>query len=136
MGRSSQMNGLGNKMGKSNARILRLVQLYSVSSSLLVLSVSFFFIFFFEKKGNLTARMRRLGQLCFVASQPVVAVGVFGLLEKQMLICIFHIFGRSMTIKYFLITCKMWSLSSCVCVSCVCVRERERERQRGRETDR
>jgi hypothetical protein len=80
----------------------------------------FFFYFFFEKKGNLTARMRRLGQLCFVASQPVVAVGVFGLLEKQMLICIFHIFGRSMTIKYFLITCKMWSFSSCVCKLCVC----------------
>ena len=40
MGRSSQMKGLGNKMGKSNARILRLVQLYSVSSSPLVLSQS------------------------------------------------------------------------------------------------
>jgi len=44
------MKGLGNKMGKSNARILRLVQLYSVSSSLLVLSVSFFFIFFLKKR--------------------------------------------------------------------------------------
>ncbi len=45
MSRSSQIIGIGKKMGKSTARILQLVQLCSVSSSLLVLSVSFYFIF-------------------------------------------------------------------------------------------
>jgi hypothetical protein len=70
----------------------------------------------------------------------VVAVGVFGLLEKQMIICIFYIFGRSITINFFFNNVEnVVALFVCVCVSCVCrerERERERERQRERETER
>ena len=87
-----------------------------------VVGLFFFLYFFFEKMGNLNARMWRLGQLCCLVSQPVVAVGVFGLLEKQMLICIFYIFGRSVTIKYVFNNVEnVVPLFVCLCVFVVCV---------------